>query len=185
MATQTMTNRNHASLVASGLTWIFALAVLTALVALLPPGVRAQAKPVADADIVARVNDDVITVADYQKAEQQLRDEAAHDCQGCPQDQIDAKFKDQQKDLLRNMIDQSLIVQRAKDMGISVESDLKKRLDEVRSRTASPASTICKRASKLLALAGKLTRPPFATGCSRKNSCGAKSARKWTSPPTK
>lgn len=132
MATQTMTNRNHASLVASGLTWIFTLAVLTALVALLPPGVRAQTKPATDADIVARVNDDVITLADYQKAEQELRNEAAHDCQGCPQDQIDAKFKDQQKDLLRNMIDQSLIVQRAKDMGISVESDLKKRLDEVR-----------------------------------------------------
>jgi peptidyl-prolyl cis-trans isomerase SurA len=34
--------------------------------------------------------------------------------------------------LLRGMIDQSLMVQRAKDMGISVESDLAKRLDEVR-----------------------------------------------------
>jgi peptidyl-prolyl cis-trans isomerase SurA len=61
-----------------------------------------------------------------------LRDEAAHDCQGCPQDQIDAQFKEQQKDLLRGLIDQSLIVQRAKDMGISVEADLAKRLDEVR-----------------------------------------------------
>lgn len=127
-----MKNRNHGSVVALGLTLILTLVVLASLAALLPPGVRAQAKPAADAEIVARINNDVITLSDYQKAEQQLRDEVAHDCQGCPQDQIDAKFKEQQKDLLRGMIDQSLMVQRAKDMGISVESDVAKRLDEVR-----------------------------------------------------
>ena len=127
-----MKNRNHASVIILGSASIFTLAVLALLAALLPASVRAQSKPAADADIVARVNNDVITLSDYQKAEQQLRDEAAHDCQGCPQDQIDAQFKEQQKDLLRGLIDQSLIVQRAKDMGISVEADLAKRLDEVR-----------------------------------------------------
>jgi len=129
-----MKNRNHASASALALksTSVFTVAVLALLAALLPTSMRAQAKPLADADIVARVNNDVVTLSDYQKAEQQLRDEAAHDCQGCPQDQIDAQFKEQQKDLLRGMIDQSLFVQRAKDMGISVESDLAKRLDEVR-----------------------------------------------------
>ena len=123
-----MKNRNHALLSTLG----FTFAVWALLAALLPASVLAQAKPAADADIVARVNNDVITLADYQKAEQQLRNEVAQDCQGCPQDQIDAQFKQQQKDLLRGMIDQSLFVQRAKDMGISVESDLAKRLDEVR-----------------------------------------------------
>jgi peptidyl-prolyl cis-trans isomerase SurA len=131
-----MKNRNHASALTSrltlGLSLIFSFVVAALLAALLPASVRAQAKPAADADIVARVNNDVITLADYQKAEQQLRDELAHDCQGCPQDQIDAQFKEQQKDLLRGMIDQSLMVQRAKDMGISVETDLSRRLDEVR-----------------------------------------------------
>ena len=127
-----MKNGGHAPVVTLGLTLIFTLVVPTLLAALLSPSVRAQAKPAADADIVARVNDDVITLSDYQKAEQQLREEVAHDCQGCPQDQIDAQFKEQQKDLLRGMIDQSLMVQRAKDMGISVEADLAKRLDEVR-----------------------------------------------------
>jgi peptidyl-prolyl cis-trans isomerase SurA len=127
-----MKNHDHASVATLRLTLILVLVVLTLLATLLPPSVLAQAKPAADADIVARVNDDVITLSDYQKAEQQLRDEVAHDCQGCPPDQIDAHFKEQQKDLLRGMIDQSLMVQRAKDMGISVESDLAKRLDEVR-----------------------------------------------------
>ena len=127
-----MKNRNHASVLTSGFTSIFTLVAAALLAALLPASVRAQAKPAADADIVARVNNDVVTLSDYQKAEQQLRDEVTRDCQGCPQDKIDAQFKEQQKDLLRGMIDQSLFVQRAKDMGISVESDLAKRLDEVR-----------------------------------------------------
>jgi peptidyl-prolyl cis-trans isomerase SurA len=119
-----MKNRNRASAVA--------LSALAFFAALVPASARAQAKPATDTEIVARVNNDVITLSAYQKAEQQLRDEAARDCQGCPQDQIDAQFKEQQKDLLRGMIDQSLMVQRAKDMGVSVESDLTKRLDEVR-----------------------------------------------------
>ena len=127
-----MKNRGQASVATSRLTLILTFVALASLAALLPPSVRAQSKPVADADIVARVNNDVITLSDYEKAEQQLRDEAAHDCQSCPQDQIDAKFKEQQKDLLRNMIDQSLMVQRAKDMGINVEPAVAKRLDEVR-----------------------------------------------------
>jgi peptidyl-prolyl cis-trans isomerase SurA len=125
-----MKNRNHAS----GLTLSFTLGLLILLAAVVPDGAHAQAKPpaVADADIVARVNNDVITLAEYQKGEQQLRTEAAQDCQGCTPEQIDAQFKGQQKDLLRGMIDQSLMVQRAKDMNINVEADLTKRLDEVR-----------------------------------------------------
>ena len=129
-----MKNRNRAS----GLRLGFALGVvgLLTVAAGVPAGLRAQAKPpaaaVADGDIVARVNNDVITLAEYQKAEQRLRDEAAHDCAGCTPEQIDAQFKGQQKDLLRGMIDQSLMVQRAKDMNINVEADLTKRLDEVR-----------------------------------------------------
>jgi len=127
-----MKKRNRASV----LRLSFALGVLSLLAALVPAGLRAQAKPAAaaaaDGDIVARVNDNVITLAEYQKAEQQLRTEAAQDCQGCTPEQIDAQFKGRQKDLLRGMIDQSLMVQRAKDMGINVEADLAKRLDEVR-----------------------------------------------------
>ena len=126
-----MKNRNHAS----GLSFALGVVGLLAAAVGVPAGLPAQAKPTAaaaDGDIVARVNNDVITLAEYQKAEQQLRDEAAHDCAGCTPEQIDAQFKGQQKDLLRGMIDQSLMVQRAKDMNINVEADLTKRLDEVR-----------------------------------------------------
>jgi peptidyl-prolyl cis-trans isomerase SurA len=124
-----MKNRNLAFAIAAG----FTLGALALLAALLPSAAGAQAKPAPpDAEIVARVNNDVITLSAYQKAEQQLRDEVAHDCADCPPEKIAAQFKDQQKDLLRGMIDESLMVQRAKDMGVNVEADVNKRLDEVR-----------------------------------------------------
>ncbi|HEY4950135.1 MAG TPA: peptidylprolyl isomerase [Candidatus Acidoferrales bacterium] len=120
-----MKNRNFASV------WILT-GTLIAGAALVPYGARAQTKSLVVEEIIARVNNDVITMSDYQKAEEQLREEVAHDCQGCPQEKLFAEFKEQQKDLLRGLIDQSLMVQRAKDMGISVESDVIKRLDDVR-----------------------------------------------------
>jgi peptidyl-prolyl cis-trans isomerase SurA len=108
----------------------FALASVAA--ALLPSSARAQAKATVVEEIIARVNNDVITQSDYQHADMQLKEEISHDCQNCPADKLAAEYKDQQKDLLRGLIDQSLMVQRAKDMGLSVESDLIKRLDDVR-----------------------------------------------------
>jgi peptidyl-prolyl cis-trans isomerase SurA len=108
----------------------FALASVAA--ALLPSSACAQAKATVVEEIIARVNNDVITQSDYQHADMQLKEEISHDCQNCPADKLAAEYKDQQKDLLRGLIDQSLMVQRAKDMGLSVESDLIKRLDDVR-----------------------------------------------------
>src|SRR5437879_13468658 len=39
---------------------------------------------------------------------------------------------EKQKNILRDLIDQSLLVQRAKDMGINVEPEVVKRLDQIR-----------------------------------------------------
>ena len=47
-------------------------------------------------EIIARVNNNVITMSDYQKAET-LHEEVAHDCQGCAQEKS-TRFKEQQKD---------------------------------------------------------------------------------------
>jgi peptidyl-prolyl cis-trans isomerase SurA len=67
-----------------------------------------------------------------QKADQSLHDEIGHDCQGCAPEKMEELYKEKQKDLLRDLIDQALLVERAKDMGISVDTDLVKRLDEIR-----------------------------------------------------
>jgi peptidyl-prolyl cis-trans isomerase SurA len=109
-----------------------ALALACITVACTPGPARAQAKATVVEEIIARVNNDIITQSDYQKADAQLHEEIGHDCQGCSQEKLADDYKDQQKDLLRGLIDQSLMVQRAKDMGISVETDIVKRLDEVR-----------------------------------------------------
>src|SRR5439155_13896309 len=42
------------------------------------------------------------------------------------------RHRDRQKHTLRDLVDQSLLVQRAKDMGVSVEPELIKRLDAIR-----------------------------------------------------
>lgn len=93
---------------------------------------RAQAKSVVVEEIVARVNNDIITLSDYQKAESSLRQEIAQDCQNCPPDTVDQEIRDRSKNLLRDLIDQELLVQRAKDENVSVEADVVKRLDETR-----------------------------------------------------
>lgn len=111
-------------------------AVVCTCTALTPAVARAQAKSTVVEEIIARVNNDIITQSDYQKADAQLHEEIAHDCQGCSQEKLADEYKDQQKDLLRGLIDQSLMVQRAKDMGISVETDIVKRLDEVRKQNS-------------------------------------------------
>ncbi len=111
--------------------WAAAIGV-TALLLSVSPDVRAQAKGVVVEEIVARINNDAITLSDVQKADQSLHEEIAHDCQGCTPDKMEGMYKDKQKDLLRDLIDQALLVERAKDMGISVETELIKRLDEIR-----------------------------------------------------
>ena len=103
---------------------------------LLAAGAYAQTQPDSKAvlveEIVARVNNQIITLSDYEKAAQGLAEEVRQDCQNCTQDQLQAQMKERQKNLLRDMIDQQLLIERAKDMGIDVETDLVKRLDEVR-----------------------------------------------------
>jgi peptidyl-prolyl cis-trans isomerase SurA len=98
----------------------------------LVPQASAQAKGTVIEEIVVRVNNSAITLSDIQKAEQSMHEEIVHDCQGCPPEKVDEIYKEKQKDLLRDLIDQALLVERSKDMGISVETDVIKRLDEIR-----------------------------------------------------
>jgi peptidyl-prolyl cis-trans isomerase SurA len=113
------------------LAWAIPLAVSLAIL-LSPTHLGAQSKGTVIEEIIARVNNQIITLSDYQKADQALHQEIAQDCQNCPQTKIDSQYRDRQKDLLRDLIDQQLLAERAKDMGISVETEVIKRLDDVR-----------------------------------------------------
>jgi len=84
-------------------------------------------------EIIARVNNEIITRTDYEKARQSAEEDARSECQGrCTPEQLQAAIDGGQKNALRNLIDQSLLVQRGKDMGISVSADCIKRLDAIR-----------------------------------------------------
>jgi peptidyl-prolyl cis-trans isomerase SurA len=99
---------------------------------LIPAALFSQAKSSLVEEIVARVNNDIITLSDFEKADATLRDEVSHECQNCTPTKLAEEYKDHQKDLLRDLIDQDLLIERAKDMGISVETEVIKQLDEVR-----------------------------------------------------
>jgi peptidyl-prolyl cis-trans isomerase SurA len=84
-------------------------------------------------EIIARVNNEIITRSELDKARTSAEEEAQQECQGkCTPEQLKVNIEDRQKNTLRDLIDQSLLVQRGKDMGISVEPEVIKRLDLIR-----------------------------------------------------
>ena len=78
------------------------------------------------AEIIARVNDQVITRADYERAMKEL-DQEAHQ-HGASMQEISAAHKD----LLRGLIDQQLWLSKGKELGITGETQLITRLNEIR-----------------------------------------------------
>jgi peptidyl-prolyl cis-trans isomerase SurA len=91
-------------------------------------------------EIIARVNNEIITRSEYDKARQTADEEAKSECQNrCTPEQLRIAIEDRQKNTLRDLVDQSLLVQRAKDMGVSVEPEVIKRLDAIRIENKLPS----------------------------------------------
>lgn len=99
---------------------------------------RAQNKGTVVEEIVARVNNEIITREDLAKAHQSLEGEARDSCAKCSPEQVRELVASKDKDLLRDLIDQSLLTQRAKDAGINVDGDVIKRLDAIRQQNKLP-----------------------------------------------
>jgi len=84
-------------------------------------------------EIIARVNNEIITRSEYDKARRTAEEDAKSECQNrCTPEQLQTDIEDREKHTLRDLVDQSLLVQRGKDMGLSVEADVIKRLDAIR-----------------------------------------------------
>src|SRR5256885_5457051 len=91
----------------------------------------ANAKTVEE--IIARVNNEIITRSELDKARLAAEEDARQECQAkCNPEQLRATIEERQKNTLRDLIDQSLLVQRGKDMGVNVEPEVIKRLDQIR-----------------------------------------------------
>jgi len=81
--------------------------------------------------IIARVNNEIITQHQYDDEQAKLRESLAQQYSGA---ELDAQVRQQSKNLLRDLIDQSLMVQKAKDLDLNVETDVVKELDGIRKR---------------------------------------------------
>ena len=79
-------------------------------------------------EIVARVNNEIVTRTEYIRSRDQLKQEIQQ------QDPANADriFSEKQRDVLRDLIDQQLLLQKGKDLGITGDTELIKRLDEMR-----------------------------------------------------
>ena len=80
-------------------------------------------------EIVARVNNSIITRSDYLRSKEQLKDEVKTQESGGSSDKA---YADREKDVLRDLIDQQLLLEKGKDLGITADTELIKKLDEMR-----------------------------------------------------
>ncbi len=77
-------------------------------------------------DVVARVNDQIINRSDVERSQQQLQQEIQQ--QNLPPSEAELR----QKDMLRDMIDQQLLLSKAKELGLNADAEVVRRLDEIR-----------------------------------------------------
>ncbi len=79
-------------------------------------------------EIIARVNNEIITRSEFVRSREQLKQEVQQQDPG----NADKVFAEKQRDVLRDLIDQQLLLQKGKDLGITGDTELVKRLDEMR-----------------------------------------------------
>jgi len=79
-------------------------------------------------EIIVRINNNIITHADLKRAREQLLTEMHQQ----EPNATATEQKDREKDLLRDLIDQQLLLQKGQELGISADADVVKRLDDLR-----------------------------------------------------
>jgi peptidyl-prolyl cis-trans isomerase SurA len=79
-------------------------------------------------EIIARVNNQIITRSEFARSKDQLRDEIKTQ----DPNNADKLYSEREKDVLRDLIDQQLLLDKGKDLGITADTDLIKQLDQMR-----------------------------------------------------
>ena len=79
-------------------------------------------------EIIARVNDWIITRADLQRGTQATQEELRQRFPG----EWQSKWPEAQKNVLRDLIDQKLLLEKGKELGITGDTEVIKRLNELR-----------------------------------------------------
>ena len=79
-------------------------------------------------EIIARVNSSIITRSDYARSKEQLKEELKQQDSG----NSPTQNAERERDVLRDLIDQQLLLEKGKDLGITADTELIKKLDEMR-----------------------------------------------------
>lgn len=80
-------------------------------------------------EIVAKINGDIITRGEIEHQRQLLEEEARR--QGITGARLAEAVQQEQRDALRNQIDQLLLVQKGKDLNIKIDADVTRRMAEI------------------------------------------------------
>ena len=80
-------------------------------------------------EIIARVNNDIITKSDYEKSRDLIRRELQRNLKG---EDLDKAVTKQEKDLLKTLIEDQLLVQKAADLSLTADTEVVKYLDRIR-----------------------------------------------------
>src|SRR6516162_4490816 len=93
--------------------------------------------------IVVRINNSIITLSDLKRSQEQLAAETSKQDPNLPPD-----AQPKQQDLLRDLIDSKLLSQKADELGISADTDVIKRLDELRKQMHAESMEDLERAAQ-------------------------------------
>jgi peptidyl-prolyl cis-trans isomerase SurA len=77
-------------------------------------------------DVIARINDQIITRSEYEQAERTMMADVQR------QGGTEADFREAQKNLFRDMIDQQILLAKGKELGITGDAEMTRRLDDIR-----------------------------------------------------
>jgi parvulin-like peptidyl-prolyl isomerase len=104
--------------------------VTLAILAMAPRVVPAQ-EPELINEIVARVNNDIITRIDYLAALQDFKTELARQMTGKSEAEVNAEYERQKGTVLDIMIENLLLEQKAKELSIDVEAEVNQQMAEI------------------------------------------------------
>lgn len=98
---------------------------------------RAQ-EPELINEIVARVNNDIITRADYLNALRDFKEELGRQMQGKSEAEITAAYERLRPTVLDYLIDDILLEQKAKELNIDVEAEVNQQMAEIAKENGAP-----------------------------------------------
>jgi peptidyl-prolyl cis-trans isomerase SurA len=79
-------------------------------------------------EIVTRVNNQIVTRSEFDRSKDQIKEECKQRDAANP----DKCFADREKDTLRDLVDQQLLLEKGKDLSINGDTELIKQLDKMR-----------------------------------------------------